>query len=65
MAKDDSRPEVIAELARQTAGKYGYRAVRWWQDSYNPRRLYIEIPYRLSTGQTFSVWISTLIPQHL
>jgi hypothetical protein len=65
MARDENTPEVIAELARQTAGQYGCQAVRWWQDSYNPHRLYIEVSYRLSTGQPFLVWISTLIPQQL
>jgi len=65
MVKDENRPKVIAEFARQTAGKYGCRAVRWWQDTYNPYRLYIEVSYRLSTGQPFLVWISTLIPQQL
>ena len=65
MPRDDSTPAVLAALAHQTARKYGCQAMRWWQDTYNPRRLYIEIAYTLSTGQPFPVWISTPIPQPL
>ena len=65
VAKDDSTPEVIAALAHQTARIYGCQAVRWWQDTYNPRRLYIELNYTLTDGQPFPVWISTSIPQPL
>jgi hypothetical protein len=65
MATDDSMPEVIETLAHQTARIYGCQAVRWWQDTCNPRRLYIEVSYTLSNGQPFAVWISTVIPEQL
>src|SRR5439155_5055520 len=41
------------------------QAVRWWHDTCNPRRLYIEVSYTLSTDQPFPVWISTWIPHQL
>jgi hypothetical protein len=62
MAKEDSASDFIARLAQESAHKVGCQALRWWQDKYNPRRLYIEVSYPLSSGQPFPVWISTLIP---
>jgi len=65
MAKANYVPDLLAGLAQETAHKVGCQARRWWQDTYNPRRLYIEVNYTLSTGQPFPVWISTLIPGQL
>ena len=65
MAMDDYAPDSLATLAQETARKVGWHAVRWWRDPLNPRRLYIEVNYRLSNGQPFPVWISTLIPGHV
>ena len=65
MAKANYVPDLLAGLAQETAHKVGCQARRWWRDTYNPRRLYIEVNYTLSTGQPFPVWISTLIPGQL
>ena len=62
MAKEAGASALIARLAQESAHKVGCQALRWWQDKYNPRRLYIEVSYTLSSGQPFPVWISTLIP---
>ena len=63
MATEDSASDLIATLAQETALKVGCQARRWWQDTHNPRRLYIEVKHTLSNGQPFPVWISTLLPQ--
>ena len=65
MAMEDYTPDVIAALAQETARKVGCQALRWWQDTHNPRRLYIEVKHTLSNGQPFPGWISTLLPQQL
>ncbi|HEV8713235.1 MAG TPA: hypothetical protein VGX03_10445 [Candidatus Binatia bacterium] len=65
MAKEDSAPDLIATLAQETARKVGHQARRWWRDTHNPLRLYIEVNYTLANGQSFPVWISTLIPAQL
>ena len=65
MAKEARASALIAGLAHEAARKVGCQAVRWWQDKYNPRRLYIEVSYTLSNGRPFPVWISTLIPGHV
>ena len=62
MAKEDGASDFIARLAQESARKVGCQALRWWQDKDNPRRLYIEINYRLSTGRPFPVWITRPIP---
>ena len=65
MATADCASDLIATLAQKTARKVGCQAVRWWQDKYNPRRLYIEVNYTLANGQPFPVWISAPIPGQL
>ncbi|HEV8718345.1 MAG TPA: hypothetical protein VGX03_36695 [Candidatus Binatia bacterium] len=65
MGKEDFAPEDIAALARETAQRVGCQAVRWWQDTVDPRLLYIEVNYTFSDGQPFSVWISARLPGHL
>jgi len=62
MATADYTPDCLATLAHETARHLGCQALRWWQDSYDPRRLFIEVSYTLSNGQPFPVWISTPIP---
>src|SRR5215471_7031922 len=62
MAKGDGASDFIATLAQESARKVGCQALRWWQDQYNPRRLYIEVNYTLANGRAFPVWISTGIP---
>ena len=65
MVKGDGASDLIARLAQESARKVGCQAQRWWQDTYDPRRLYIEVSYTLSNGRPFPVWISTLIPGHV
>jgi hypothetical protein len=65
MATEDYMPDPLATLAREAARKVGCQAQRWWQDTHNPRRLYIELTYTLSDGQSFPVWVSTLLPGHV
>ena len=65
MAEENHTPDVIAALAQETAHKMGCQARRWWQDTHNPRRLYIEVNHTLSNGQPLPVWISTLLPPQL
>jgi len=65
MANEDYTSALLATLAQETARKVGCQAVRWWQDTYNPRRLYIEVHYTLSDGHPFPVWISTPVPGYL
>jgi hypothetical protein len=65
MATEDCTPNLLATLAQEAARKVGCQARRWWQDTHNPRRLYIELNYTLSDGQSFPVWISTLLPRHV
>ncbi len=63
MTTQDDNSEAMAALAQETALKVGCRAVRWWQNRSDPRRLYIEANHTLLNGQLFPVLLQAIVPQ--